>query len=147
MCISVCRIRATGSEGNSGILKWEVCNILVQYCIVVRSMFNIVMDQTLSSSLSQVRFYEGVVELSLTAAEKKDPQGLGLHFYKNGEPDEDIVGLQAFQERQVFRIYGQFYSRHFTHKNFSADLGGMIDKPSRIKSRVRTHFSQCMFLR
>ncbi|KAF4804707.1 hypothetical protein TURU_006015 [Turdus rufiventris] len=52
----------------------------------------------------QVRFYEGVVELSLTAAEKKDPQGLGLHFYKNGEPEEDVVGLQAFQERQVFRI-------------------------------------------
>uniref|UniRef100_A0A8C0USG7 Nuclear pore complex protein Nup155 n=1 Tax=Cyanistes caeruleus TaxID=156563 RepID=A0A8C0USG7_CYACU len=47
----------------------------------------------------QVRFYEGVVELSLTAAEKKDPQGLGLHFYKNGEPEEDVVGLQAFQER------------------------------------------------
>ncbi|NXX43946.1 NU155 protein, partial [Tricholaema leucomelas] len=48
----------------------------------------------------QVRFYEGVVELSLTAAEKKDPQGLGLHFYKNGEPEEDLAGLQAFQERQ-----------------------------------------------
>uniref|UniRef100_A0A2K6SBX7 Nucleoporin 155 n=1 Tax=Saimiri boliviensis boliviensis TaxID=39432 RepID=A0A2K6SBX7_SAIBB len=47
----------------------------------------------------QVRFYEGVVELSLTAAEKKDPQGLGLHFYKHGEPEEDIAGLQAFQER------------------------------------------------
>ncbi|MEE6458037.1 hypothetical protein FKM82_000160 [Ascaphus truei] len=47
----------------------------------------------------QVRFYEGVVELSLTAAEKKDPQGLGLHFHKNGEPEEDAVGLQAFQER------------------------------------------------
>ncbi|XP_054843250.1 nuclear pore complex protein Nup155 [Eublepharis macularius] len=47
----------------------------------------------------QVRFYEGVAELALTAAEKKDPQGLGLHFYKNGEPEEDIVGLQAFQER------------------------------------------------
>ncbi|XP_071438033.1 nuclear pore complex protein Nup155-like isoform X2 [Pithys albifrons albifrons] len=46
----------------------------------------------------QVRFCEGV-ELSLTAAEKKDPQGLGLHFYKNGEPEEDVVGLQAFQER------------------------------------------------
>uniref|UniRef100_A0A667FWK5 Nucleoporin 155 n=1 Tax=Lynx canadensis TaxID=61383 RepID=A0A667FWK5_LYNCA len=45
------------------------------------------------------RFYEGVVELSLTAAEKKDPQGLGLHFYKHGEPEEDLVGLQAFQER------------------------------------------------
>ncbi|KAM6303695.1 nuclear pore complex protein Nup155 isoform 2-T2 [Podargus strigoides] len=47
----------------------------------------------------QVHFYEGVVELSLTAAEKKDPQGLGLHFYKNGEPEEDVAGLQAFQER------------------------------------------------
>ncbi|XP_053557191.1 nuclear pore complex protein Nup155 [Bombina bombina] len=47
----------------------------------------------------QVRFYEGVVELCLTAAEKKDPQGLGLHFHKNGEPEEDAVGLQAFQQR------------------------------------------------
>ena len=51
------------------------------------------------NSFPLVRFYEGVVELSLTAAEKKDPQGLGLHFYKHGEPEEDIVGLQAFQER------------------------------------------------
>lgn len=48
-----------------------------------------------------VRFYEGVVELSLTAAEKKDPQGLGLHFHKHGEPEEDLLGLQAFQERRV----------------------------------------------
>ncbi|KAM5193375.1 nuclear pore complex protein Nup155 [Mantella aurantiaca] len=47
----------------------------------------------------QVRFYEGVVELCLTAAEKKDPQGLGLHFHKNGEPEEDVAGLQAYQER------------------------------------------------
>ncbi|NXH16466.1 NU155 protein, partial [Bucco capensis] len=52
----------------------------------------------------QVHFYEGIVELCLTAAEKKDPQGLGLHFYKSGERGEDVVGLQAFQERQVFRI-------------------------------------------
>ncbi|KAM9329214.1 nuclear pore complex protein Nup155 [Gastrophryne carolinensis] len=47
----------------------------------------------------QVRFYEGVVELCLTAAEKRDPQGLGLHFHKNGEPEEDAAGLQAFQDR------------------------------------------------
>lgn len=60
-----------------------------------------------------VRFYEGVVELSLTAAEKKDPQGLGLHFYKNGEPEEDVVGLQAFQERQVFRIIYDDYVECF----------------------------------
>lgn len=46
-----------------------------------------------------VRFYEGVLELCLTAADKKDPQRLGPHFYKNGEPEDDRVGQQAFQER------------------------------------------------
>lgn len=46
-----------------------------------------------------VRFYEGVLELCLTAADKKDPQRLGPHFYKNGEPEEDQAGALAFQER------------------------------------------------
>lgn len=46
-----------------------------------------------------VRFYEGVLELCLTAADKKDPQRLGPHFYKNGEPEDDRTGQQAFQER------------------------------------------------
>ncbi|XP_018603651.1 nuclear pore complex protein Nup155 isoform X2 [Scleropages formosus] len=47
----------------------------------------------------QVRFYEGVLDLCLTAADKKDPQRLGPHFYRNGEPEEDAAGQQAFQER------------------------------------------------
>ncbi|KAK5879013.1 hypothetical protein CesoFtcFv8_024365 [Champsocephalus esox] len=51
------------------------------------------------SQYRQVRFYEGVLELCLTAADKKDPQRLGPHFYKNGEPEEDGAGQQAFQER------------------------------------------------
>ncbi|XP_016110935.1 nuclear pore complex protein Nup155-like [Sinocyclocheilus grahami] len=51
------------------------------------------------SQYRQVRFYEGVLELCLTAADKKDPQKLGLHFYRNGEPEEDSSGLQAFQQR------------------------------------------------
>ncbi|XP_077593102.1 nuclear pore complex protein Nup155 isoform X2 [Stigmatopora nigra] len=51
------------------------------------------------SQYRQVRFYEGVLELCLTAAEKKDPQRLGPHFYKNGEPEEDQTGQLAFQER------------------------------------------------
>lgn len=67
-----------------------------------------------------VRFYEGVVELSLTAAEKKDPQGLGLHFYKNGEPEEDVVGLQAFQERQVFRIIYDDYMGCFISSDWES---------------------------
>ncbi|XP_038589686.1 nuclear pore complex protein Nup155 [Micropterus salmoides] len=51
------------------------------------------------SQYRQVRFYEGVLELCLSAADKKDPQRLGPHFYKNGEPEDDRVGQQAFQER------------------------------------------------
>ncbi|XP_051907367.1 nuclear pore complex protein Nup155 [Hippocampus zosterae] len=51
------------------------------------------------SQYRQVRFYEGVLELCLTAADKKDPQRLGPHFYKNGEPEEDHTGQLAFQER------------------------------------------------
>ncbi|CAL9683382.1 unnamed protein product [Knipowitschia caucasica] len=47
----------------------------------------------------QVRFYEGVLELCLTSADKKDPQRFGPHYYKNGEPEDDRVGQQAFQER------------------------------------------------
>ncbi|XP_028318058.1 nuclear pore complex protein Nup155-like [Gouania willdenowi] len=51
------------------------------------------------SQYRQGHFYEGVLKLCLTAADKKDPQRLGPHFYKNGEPEEDKVGQQAFQER------------------------------------------------
>uniref|UniRef100_A0A8C8GPQ0 Nuclear pore complex protein Nup155 n=1 Tax=Oncorhynchus tshawytscha TaxID=74940 RepID=A0A8C8GPQ0_ONCTS len=51
------------------------------------------------SQYRQVRFYEGVLELCLTAADKKGPQRLGPHFYKNGEPEEDQTGALAFQER------------------------------------------------
>jgi nuclear pore complex protein Nup155 len=40
-----------------------------------------------------------VLELCLTAADKKDPQRLGPHFYKKGEPEEDQTGALAFQER------------------------------------------------
>lgn len=51
------------------------------------------------SQYRHVRFYEGVLELSLAAAERLDPQGLGLHFYKNGEPSEDAQGRHAYMER------------------------------------------------
>lgn len=94
-----------------------------------------------------MRFYEGVVELSLTAAEKKDPQGLGLHFYKNGEPEEDVVGLQAFQERQVFRILyymGCFISRHQKSNSFGQGMQGN-DKHFLIRKNSIDGFGQHAF--
>ncbi|XP_006813173.1 nuclear pore complex protein Nup155 [Saccoglossus kowalevskii] len=44
-------------------------------------------------------FYDGIVELSLTAAHRRDPQGLALHYYKSGKPPEDTQGMQAFVTR------------------------------------------------
>lgn len=40
-----------------------------------------------------------MVDLCLGAAEKRDPQGLATHFYRNGEPQEDRQGLQAYASR------------------------------------------------
>ncbi|KAF3849089.1 hypothetical protein F7725_015586 [Dissostichus mawsoni] len=45
------------------------------------------------------QYRQGRPRVCLTAADKKDPQRLGPHFYKNGEPEEDGAGQQAFQER------------------------------------------------
>ncbi|XP_013406007.1 nuclear pore complex protein Nup155 [Lingula anatina] len=49
--------------------------------------------------LSSVRYYDGIVDLCLTAASKRDPQGLALHHYKNGAQPEDTQGWQAFSLR------------------------------------------------
>ncbi len=42
---------------------------------------------------------EGVVELALCSSSHKDPQNLGLHFYKSGQPPDDVLGQKAFMER------------------------------------------------
>jgi len=49
--------------------------------------------------LTAVHFYLGVVELCLAEARKVDPQQLAVHFYNNGEPGEDIQGMQAYMAR------------------------------------------------
>ncbi|KFM62016.1 Nuclear pore complex protein Nup155, partial [Stegodyphus mimosarum] len=44
-------------------------------------------------------FYHGIVDLCLCCAQRRDPQGLALHYYKNGEPQDDQQGMQAFINR------------------------------------------------
>lgn len=56
--------------------------------------------ELICSLFESVRFYDGVVELSLYAALKRDPQGMALHFYRNGEPHGDMQGREAFIARQ-----------------------------------------------
>jgi hypothetical protein len=43
--------------------------------------------------------YEAVFELCLTAVEKRDPQNIGLHYYRKSEPPEDIQGQNYFNLR------------------------------------------------
>lgn len=42
------------------------------------------------------------MELCLFAAQKRDPQGLALHFYKIDQPAGDTQGQEAFAARYVF---------------------------------------------
>lgn len=41
------------------------------------------------------------MELSLCTAGHRDPQKLGLHYYKSGQPQDDVAGQKAFMERWV----------------------------------------------
>ena len=65
-------------------------------CKDVASKLNL---DILTSHLVAVHAYIGVLDVVLAAASKKDPQGLALHFYKNGEPAEDQQGVQAYMIR------------------------------------------------
>lgn len=49
-------------------------------------------------------FHQGVIELCATCAEKIDPNGAALHYYKSNEPLEDQEGYVAFTARmQIYR--------------------------------------------
>ncbi|XP_060597073.1 nuclear pore complex protein Nup155-like [Ruditapes philippinarum] len=52
------------------------------------------------NQFSSVQFYEGIVDLCLTMANKRDPQKLALHFYNNDEPPEDMQGVQELMARK-----------------------------------------------
>ena len=51
------------------------------------------------NQFASVHFYEGIVDLCLTLAHKRDPQNLALHFYNNDEPQEDIQGVTELMQR------------------------------------------------
>ena len=52
-----------------------------------------------TSQFAAVKFWEGVVALTLAAVEKRDPAGLALHHFKNGCPVDDQEGQKSYQER------------------------------------------------
>ncbi|CAC5400979.1 NUP155 [Mytilus coruscus] len=51
------------------------------------------------NSFATVHFFEGIVDLCLTLSTKRDPQQLALHYYRSGEPQEDLQGMTAHLAR------------------------------------------------
>lgn len=49
--------------------------------------------------LTSCGHHAGVIDLSLSLAKQRDPQGLALHFYRQGERPEDERGRQAYGTR------------------------------------------------
>lgn len=76
--------------------KEQMIKDAINICKDVAAKLNL---EVLTSHLVAVHAYIGVLEVCLSAASKRDPQGLALHFYKNGEPNEDQQGLQAYVAR------------------------------------------------
>jgi len=71
---------------------------MVQRCKEIGSQLDLpfVCSQFVSSC-----YYTGVVELSLTAAQARDPLNLALHYYNNKMPATDIQGSTAYALRSV----------------------------------------------
>ncbi len=76
--------------------KEKMIQEAISICKDVAAKLNL---EVLTSHLVAVHAYIGVLEVCLSAASKRDPQGLALHFYKSGEPNEDQQGLQAYVAR------------------------------------------------
>lgn len=76
--------------------------LICLFCFVLQLYKNVSQPLRLSEVCTQfasVHFYEGIVDLCLTMANKRDPQRLALHFYNNDEPQEDMQGVQELMQR------------------------------------------------
>jgi len=51
------------------------------------------------NQFANVHFYDGIVDLCLTMAKKRDPQNFAIHYYSRGEPQEDVQGRSAHLAR------------------------------------------------
>lgn len=56
------------------------------------------------------------MELCTCAAQHKDPQERALHYYKSSQPQDDIVGKNAFLERYILK---QLYYHDLLEQNAS----------------------------
>lgn len=89
----------------------------LQLCKQISSQLNL---RAVCGLFQAVHYYDGIVDLCLSAAQKRDPQNIALHYYNNGEPPDDNQGLQAYLNRMecyksVMEVLGQLLSITASH--------------------------------
>ncbi|XP_023215500.1 nuclear pore complex protein Nup155-like [Centruroides sculpturatus] len=89
----------------------------LQLCKQISSQLNL---RAVCVLFQAVHYYDGIVDLCLSAAQKRDPQNIALHYYNNGEPPDDNQGLQAYLNRMecyksVMEVLGQLLSITASH--------------------------------
>lgn len=81
-------------------IKQSICQSLLGYLgkssrfLVICSYYLQISNDYLCSFA--VLYFDGIIELALYVALKRDPQAIALHFYKCGEPRDDTQGKEAF---------------------------------------------------
>ncbi|KAJ1526290.1 hypothetical protein ONE63_009443 [Megalurothrips usitatus] len=72
------------------------------------------------SKFYSAQWYEGVLQLCVAFATKLDPKDVAVHYYRNGEPNEDTEGCQAFMARmdaykELVGVLDQLYGQSRSH--------------------------------
>jgi nuclear pore complex protein Nup155 len=50
--------------------------------------------QQICDTLRYAQCYDALCDLCLNAAQKRDPKNIALHYYHNGEPSDDLQGVE-----------------------------------------------------
>ena len=80
----------------------------------------------------------------MQAAVKCDPQGLALHFYRNGEPHGDVQGEEAFLARKVPHPHPQPKKKTFvTTHNTLINIGYVLSPRKHTLKCVAKGFFAC----
>ncbi|XP_073824814.1 nuclear pore complex protein Nup154 [Musca autumnalis] len=88
------------------LMNSKTCSVLEEKQEKLRTALQLCKDaapnlplQNICQQFTLSGFYEGVIELTSTCASKIDPEEYGMHFYLNGEPEDDREGYASYASR------------------------------------------------
>ncbi|XP_071953322.1 nuclear pore complex protein Nup155-like [Antedon mediterranea] len=96
ICSKATEMLSAALECETKSNKDQLLRDSLQYFKQISHALNLV---SICADFHKAHFYNGVIDLCLAAATKRDPQNLALHYYKNGQPAELKKGMDAFVKR------------------------------------------------